>query len=97
MIRKFRLDDRERVMQIWLSANLQAHGFIAPAYWKDQEEMVRERLPKADVAVSERGGVIQGLIGLSGRQIEGLLWMQNSARRGSEEICWILPRENILP
>lgn len=24
MIRKFRLEDRERVMQIWLSANLQA-------------------------------------------------------------------------
>lgn len=72
MIRKFRLEDRERVMQIWLNANLQAHGFIDPAYWEEQEEMVGEMISKADVAVFERGGVIQGLIGLSGQQIEGL-------------------------
>lgn len=82
MIRKFRLEDRERVMQIWLSANLQAHGFIDPVYWKDQEEMVGEMISKADVAVYERGGVIQGLIGLSGQQIEGLFVDEKSRSQG---------------
>jgi putative acetyltransferase len=82
MIRKFRLEDRERVMQIWLSANLQAHGFIDPVYWKDQEEMVGEMISIADVAVFECGGVIQGLIGLSGRQIEGLFVDEKSRSQG---------------
>lgn len=69
-------------MQIWLSANLQAHGFIDPAYWKDREEMVGEMISKADVAVYECGGVIQGLIGLSKRQIEGLFVDEKSRSQG---------------
>ena len=32
MIRKFETKDTEQVMQIWLTANLDAHDFVAKEY-----------------------------------------------------------------
>ena len=33
MIRKFRMEDLERVMELWLNTNIQAHDFILKEYW----------------------------------------------------------------
>lgn len=72
MIREFQRDDLERVLEIWLAANLQAHGFIPRAYWEEQLETVRDLLPRAGLYVWRDGGVVQGFIGLSGDHVEGL-------------------------
>lgn len=33
MIRPFKLEDLDTVMQIWLGTNISAHPFIAASYW----------------------------------------------------------------
>ena len=72
MIRKLRRDDLDRTAEIWLDANLQAHDFIAPEYWKDNQEPVKKLLPQAEVYVYESGGEILGFVGLDGAYIEGI-------------------------
>lgn len=73
MVREFQRGDLERVSEIWLAANLQAHGFIPRAYWEGQLETVRALLPQAELHVWQaESGEIQGFIGLSGEHIEGL-------------------------
>ena len=41
MIRKFKESDLPRIMQIWLSANKEAHGFIKESYWDENFEAVK--------------------------------------------------------
>ena len=43
MIRKFRNEDLEQIMQLWLQSNIQAHGFIEKAYWKSHYSEVLYR------------------------------------------------------
>ena len=47
MIRKFKESDLPRIMQIWLSANKEAHGFIKESYWYENFEAVKAALPCA--------------------------------------------------
>lgn len=52
MIRRFRESDLNAVMEIWLAANRQAHGFVRGQYWERNFEMVRQMLPQAEVYVA---------------------------------------------
>ena len=72
MIRELRKADRNRVADIWLNSNLQAHDFIPAQYWKSHFEAVKEMLLQAEVYVYESGQKIQGFIGLSDEYIEGI-------------------------
>ncbi len=84
-IRKFQDADLEKVMQIWLESNLQAHPFIDASYWENNYEAVKEMLPYADiyVCIDKSTEQIVGFIGLSGqsdeRYIEGI-FVQESVR-----------------
>lgn len=49
MIRKFKESDLSRIMQIWLSANKEAHGFIKGSYWDEIFEAVKAALPCAEI------------------------------------------------
>ena len=44
---------------LWLAANLQAHGFISYGYWKENQALVKD-------------GEILGFVGLDGEYIEGI-------------------------
>lgn len=72
MIRRFENKDLDQVMSIWLQANMESHSFIESDYWKNNYEMVREMLPKAEVFVSEENGQIRGFIGLIDTYIAGI-------------------------
>lgn len=85
MIRELRITDVDRVAEIWLDTNLQAHDFIPAEYWEGNYVAVREMLPRAEVYVykGKRGGAgveqsgsereeILGFIGLNGEYIEGI-------------------------
>lgn len=72
MIRRQQKEDADRVADIWLCANLEAHGFIRAGYWKDNFETVREQLGQAEVYVYETGEEIQGFVGLNGDYIAGI-------------------------
>ena len=72
MIRKLQNADMDRVAGIWLDANLRAHCFIPPQYWKSNFDPVKEMLPRAEVYVYENDREIWGFIGLNGEYIEGI-------------------------
>lgn len=82
MIRKLQNADIDRVAGIWLDANLKAHSFISPQYWKDNFEAVKEMLPQAEVYVYENDREIQGFIGLNGEYIEGIFVSSEMQSRG---------------
>ena len=72
MIRELQKADLNKVAEIWLDTNLQAHYFIPAQYWKSNFDSVKELLPQAEVYVYENGEKIQGFIGLNGEYIEGI-------------------------
>ena len=82
MIREFQPADTDRVAELWLAANLQAHAFIAPEYWRGNQDMVKGLLPQAEVYVYETGGEILGFAGLNGELIEGLFVSEKAQSRG---------------
>ena len=72
MIRRFENKDLDQVMSIWLQVNMESHSFIEADYWKNNYEMVREMIPKAEVLLSEENGQIRGFIGLIDTYIAGI-------------------------
>ena len=74
MTRKFQHADMERVMQIWLEGNLQAHGFVPESYWRGNFDVVRGMLPESELYVYEEEStrIIQGFLGLVGENIAGV-------------------------
>lgn len=79
MVRTFQKTDLDAMGEIWLEANLDAHGFIPQRYWEAHLELVKALLPQAEVFVVQReDGQVQGFLGLEGDYIAGLF-----IRRGS--------------
>lgn len=72
MIRKYEKSDRERVMEIWLSSNLEAHSFIRQEYWRDCLDGVSGAISEAEVYTALSDGEIVGFIGLNEGHIEGI-------------------------
>lgn len=72
MIRNFREDDLEEVMNIWLHTNIMAHDFIEGSYWESKFNEVKEMMPSAMIFVFEEKGIINGFIGLADDYIAGI-------------------------
>ena len=64
----------DRLMEIWLAANLQAHSFVAADYWQSNLVLVRQMLPQAEVYVytEDSSQEILGFVGLDGDYIAGI-------------------------
>lgn len=82
MVRKFRPEDLDRVMEIWLDANLEAHSFLPERYWRDHLEEVRAALPAAQVFVYQDWEGLQGFVGLTGSYLAGLFVRRAARSRG---------------
>ena len=74
MIREFRENDLDIIMQIWVETNIQAHNFIPKEYWINNYDMVKNMLPQAEVYVYEddKTNQIDGFIGLADDYIAGI-------------------------
>lgn len=72
MVRKFEIKDTNRVMQIWLEANIETHDFVPSDYWRSRYQPVREQLLQADIYVYEEGNEIQGFAGMTGDYLAGI-------------------------
>ena len=72
MIRKMQNPDINRVADIWLKTNSQAHDFIPEQYWTSNYELVKEMMLQAEVYVYEDDKMIQGFAGRSTEYIEGI-------------------------
>lgn len=82
MIREFKIKDLERVMEIWLESNIDAHSFIDKKYWEDNYEMVKEILPSAEIYLYEENKNILGFVGLMENYIAGIFVEKNFHSQG---------------
>ena len=72
MIRELQNVDINKVADIWLKTNLEAHEFIPGQYWTSNYEAVKKMLPQAEVYVYEDNKIIQGFVGVRDEYIEGI-------------------------
>lgn len=82
MIRKLNITDLDRVMEIWLDSNIEAHNFIARDYWEKNAPTVREQLLQAEVYVFESYGDILGFVGLQDDYLAGIFVDKNFRSEG---------------
>ena len=82
MIRGLQKTDINRVMDLWLDTNVEAHSFIASQYWKSNYDLVRKMLPQAEVYVYENDQIIQGFVGMNGDYIEGIFVAEEVQAQG---------------
>lgn len=71
MIRKMKDSELERVSQIWLNSNLEAHDFIDKDFWINNYPMVKEQFKTAEIYVDAESEV-KGFVGLQGDYIAGI-------------------------
>lgn len=73
MIRPYHANDANAVLDIWLSASIQAHAFIDESFWHDQLGAMREiYLPQAETLVLEEAGQIRGFASLHEHRLAAL-------------------------
>lgn len=72
MIRKLQNVDINKVVDLWLKTNLEAHNFISEQYWTGNYEAVKKMLPQAEVYVYEENNIIHGFVGVQDEYIEGI-------------------------
>lgn len=82
MIRKYKDEDLEIIMKIWLEENINTHNFISSQYWKSNYEYVKELLPNAEIWVYTINNNIVGFIGLNENYIEGIFVNINYHNKG---------------
>jgi|ADurb_Val_02_Slu_FD_contig_31_443557_length_1925_multi_4_in_0_out_0_4 hypothetical protein len=56
MIRRFKIDDLDIVMKIWLESNIKAHDFISKSYWQGNYEVVKDRHISTEFRCARRHG-----------------------------------------
>lgn len=72
MIRTYQPADLDRLMQLWLQGNLQAHPFVPASYWEENAPDVRRQLPQARLFLYEDAEGVQGFLGLVDGYIAGI-------------------------
>lgn len=82
MIRKFKKEDIDEVMEIWKKENIRTHNFISKEYWKNNYEYVKDILPNADIDVYLLDEHIVGFIGVDNDYIEGIFVDINNQHNG---------------
>ena len=73
MIRGLIHEDLDRVLEIWLTTSLQAHGFVPKEYWKSKlEDMRKVYIPSSETFVYDDEGFVKGFISISKEKVEAL-------------------------
>lgn len=83
MVRNFKNADIDKIMEIWLNSNIEAHNFIDKSYWKKNFEMVKNALPQADIYIYEENNNIMGFVGLVENYIAGIFVEKNFRGKGT--------------
>lgn len=83
MVRNFKNADIDKIMEIWLNSNIEAHNFIDKSYWKKNFEMVKNALPQAEIYVYEENNNIMGFVGLVENYIAGIFVEKNFRGKGT--------------
>jgi ribosomal protein S18 acetylase RimI-like enzyme len=81
MIRKMKDSELEKVSQIWLDSNLEAHNFIDKNFWLDNYSMVKEQFKTAEIYVDAESEV-KGFVGLQDDYIAGIFVEKSYRNQG---------------
>lgn len=71
----------EKVSQIWLDSNLEAHDFIDKNFWLDNYPMVKEQFKTAEIYVDAESEV-KGFVGLQDDYIAGIFVEKSYRNQG---------------
>ncbi|MFV0503438.1 MAG: GNAT family N-acetyltransferase [Lachnospirales bacterium] len=71
MLRKFEVEDINRVMKIWLESNLEAHSFVKAEYWYSNEKTVRALMLESEIYVFEKNDIL-GFVGMEKEYLAGI-------------------------
>ncbi len=81
MIRKMKDSELEKISQIWLDSNLEAHNFIDKNFWLDNYSMVKEQFKTAEIYVDAESEV-KGFVGLQDDYIAGIFVEKSYRNQG---------------
>lgn len=83
MIRKFREDDLEPVLELWYETSLVAHWFLTAEFLQAERTKIRDVfLPQSDTWVYELNGAVVGFLSLMGNEVGGLFIRPSAQRQG---------------
>ena len=75
-IRKYKQEEVESLMSIWLHTNILAHSFIPMSYWRNNAAVVKkDYIPNSTTYVHEHNGVIVGFISIIDDNFVGALFI----------------------
>lgn len=80
MIRRMDKIDLEAVMKIWLETNIKAHDFIPKEYWRENYDLVKSLLPRADVFVYDDEAGVKGFIGVADKNYVAGLFVSDKCQ-----------------
>ncbi|MBO1307971.1 N-acetyltransferase [Enterococcus sp. 669A] len=72
----------EKIAQLWLASNLEAHDFVAADYWRGNYSEVKEMLPNAQLFVYSDEGELAGFMGLMEGYIAGIFVKKEYQQQG---------------
>jgi len=98
MMRNMRVDDIERIMEIWLATSIKSHGFISEKYWQNKFLSVKTQiLTQANTIVWEEKNKIVGFISLIDKSHIGELCVDNMLQCKGIGSALILILQQIWP
>lgn len=72
----------EEILDIWLTANYDAHPFIPDSYWQENLAFVREQLPLAELYIYREQNKILGFLGITDSYIAGIFVRSDYRKQG---------------
>ncbi len=73
MIREYRQADVGRIVEIWLSASIDAHNFIEAVFWESKVNDMRDvYIPASETFILESEGSVAGFYSLHGDKLAAL-------------------------
>ncbi len=83
MIRKYRNEDIEALLDVWFLASSLAHPFLTDEFMEQERANIRDRwIPQAETWVYEHEGEVIGFISLIGNEVGGLFLTPNRHGQG---------------
>ena len=83
MIRKYKPEDCEEVLEVWFAASQVATPFLSEEFLTDEREQIRtNHLPKAETWVFEYEDSVAGFIALMGNEVGGIFVKPELQGRG---------------
>ncbi len=83
MIRAFKSTDMNDVLEIWLRASIEAHGFVDREFWESKVgDMRKTYIPASDTYVFLEDNVIKGFFSLHGDTLAAMFVTPGFQGRG---------------